>query len=68
MYRGHLKSPIEAPTAKKFCTSELCLLSPMLLQFQVKAETVRALVTAVNEAIAELEPWPLPGEPISNSS
>ncbi|CAK0762398.1 hypothetical protein CVIRNUC_002953 [Coccomyxa viridis] len=35
---------------------------------EVKAETVRALVTAVNEAIAELEPWPLPGEPINNSS
>ena len=51
-----------------FCTSELCLLSPMLLQCQVKAETVRALVTAVNEAIAELEPWPLPGEPINNSN
>ena len=68
MYRGRLKSPIEAPTAGMFCTSELCLLSPMLLQCQVKAETVRALVTAVNEAIAELEPWPLPGEPINNSN
>lgn len=41
-------------------------LTPVFWIGQVKAGTVHALVASINEAIAELKPWPLPGEPMDD--
>ena len=41
-------------------------LTPLFWIGQVKAGTVHALVASINEAIAELKPWPLPGEPMDD--
>jgi hypothetical protein len=32
---------------------------------QVQDETVRTLIACLNEAMAAIEPWPLPGRPIA---